>query len=223
MGSTPAGGAKIINNTMKIQELLKEYDTLKPAGNVEGENLFPAADLVGKRVYHCTNKLEQIRNSGGLRPRKDVRGEKEYGRIFSNFRPAIGVFVSLTPETEWGGNCLSFVVEPTDKIYHAYAEQGNLIITNAIALDRIAVENEKPAKKKTDRTAIAAKKGIEPGKRITITFNDNLVYSGIVVDVDAKGIVHIKIDKSGYEQSFPVGSIQKEKPSAIPKSAISDN
>jgi len=129
---------------MKMFEIINEsYDGILPTANIEGENVWPA-NVAGQRVYHCTNKLEQIQKTGGLRPREDQRGLKYFGMYSTKehpFRAVKGIFVSKEPQKEWGKHCLSFVIEPTDKVVHAYADGGMLLVTNPIPLARITIEN----------------------------------------------------------------------------------
>lgn len=114
------------------------YSTLLPAANILGSNIVkPTENMIGKRVYHATNKLEKIKQASGLRPRKDSTGEREYGRVTAYFRPAIGIFVSLSPNQWFGKYELSFVIEPGDKVYETYG--GAFLIANPVAWDRLEI------------------------------------------------------------------------------------
>jgi hypothetical protein len=136
---------------MRIFELIEGYEGLRPAKNVwaapgvEHPNLFPGKDITGQRVYHVTNKLKAIVKSGGLKPKVDVTGENEYGRLSTPehpFTPAIGVWFALKPD--WFGKyVLSWEIQPTDKVAVAYAKsKGELtpnIQLNPVSMDRITV------------------------------------------------------------------------------------
>jgi RNA polymerase sigma factor (sigma-70 family) len=124
------------------------YQGVRPPKNVPGTNLFPGQDIVGQRVYHCTNKLEAIKKSGGLKPRRDATGEREYGRLSTDehpFIPVIGIWFSVGKPDWPGKHCVSFVIEPTDQVYVAYANSKGLkpnVVLNPIALDRLTVEGQ---------------------------------------------------------------------------------
>jgi len=124
------------------------YQGLRPPKNVPGTNLFPGQDIVGQRVYHCTNSLEAIKKSGGLKPRRDATGEREYGRLSTDehpFIPVIGIWFSVGKPNWVGKHCVSFVIEPTDQVYVAYANTKGLkpnVVLNPIALDRLTVEGQ---------------------------------------------------------------------------------
>jgi len=124
------------------------YQGLRPPKNIPGVNLFPGQDIVGKRVYHCTNKLEAIKKSGGLKPRRDATGEREYGRLSTDehpFIPVIGIWFSVGKPDWVGKHCISFVIEPTDQVYVAYANTKGLkpnVVLNPIALDRLTIEGQ---------------------------------------------------------------------------------
>jgi len=129
-------------------EEFTNYQGLRPPKNVPGTNLFPGQDIVGKRVYHCTNKLEAIKKSGGLKPRRDATGEREYGRLSTDehpFIPVIGIWFSVGKPDWVGKHCISFVIEPTDQVYVAYTNTKGLkpnVVLNPIALDRLTVEGQ---------------------------------------------------------------------------------
>jgi Iron/manganese superoxide dismutases, alpha-hairpin domain len=129
-------------------EEFTNYQGLRPPKNVPGTNLFPGQDIVGQRVYHCTNSLEAIKKSGGLRPRRDATGEREYGRLSTDehpFIPVIGIWFSVGKPNWVGKHCVSFVIEPTDQVYVAYANTKGLkpnVVLNTIALDRLTVEGQ---------------------------------------------------------------------------------
>ena len=124
----------------------RPYQGLRDPKNEPGVNLFPGKDIVGQRVYHCTNRLKSIQKSGGLKPKPDETGAREYGRLSTNehpFIPVIGVWISVGKPDWFGKHCLSFVIEPTDQVYVAYAKsKGDLnpnIVLNPISWDRITV------------------------------------------------------------------------------------
>jgi hypothetical protein len=137
---------------MRAREFIAEgftnYQGLRPPKNVPGTNLFPGQDIVGQRVYHCTNSLEAIKKSGGLKPRRDATGEREYGRLSTDehpFIPVIGIWFSVGKPNWVGKHCVSFVIEPTDQVYVAYADTKGLkpnVVLNPIALDRLTVEGQ---------------------------------------------------------------------------------
>jgi pyrimidine deaminase RibD-like protein len=124
------------------------YQGLRPPKNILGTNLFPGQDIVGQRVYHCTNRLEAIKKSGGLKPRRDATGEREYGRLSTDehpFIPVIGIWFSVGKPDWPGKHCVSFVIEPTDQVYVAYANTKGLkpnVVLNTIELDRLTVEGQ---------------------------------------------------------------------------------
>lgn len=141
---------------MRAQEFITEedlsnwrnYQGLRPAKNELGLNLFPGRDIVGQRVYHVTNKLKAIEKSGGLKPKYDATGANEYGRLSTNehpFTPVIGIWFSVG-KPDWPGKyVLSWVIEPTDQVYVAYAghSPGQLkpdVQLNPVPMDRITVE-----------------------------------------------------------------------------------
>jgi hypothetical protein len=130
-----------------VAENFVNYQGLRPPKNVPGTNLFPGQDIVGQRVYHCTNSLEAIKKSGGLKPRRDATGEREYGRLSTDehpFIPVIGIWFSVGKPNWVGKHCVSFVIEPTDQVYVAYANTKGLkpnVVLNPIALDRLTVED----------------------------------------------------------------------------------
>lgn len=129
-------------------EEFTNYQGLRPPKNIPGVNLFPGQDIVGKRVYHCTNKLEAIKKSGGLKPRRDATGEREYGRLSTDehpFIPVIGIWFSVGKPDWVGKHCVSFVIEPTDQVYVAYTNTKGLkpnVVLNPIALDRLTIEGQ---------------------------------------------------------------------------------
>ena len=134
-------------NVNEEPEDWRPYQGLRDPKNELGVNLFPGKDIVGQRVYHCTNSLKSIQKSGGLKPRPDETGAREYGRLTTNehpFIPVIGVWFSVG-KPDWPGKyCLSFVIEPTDKVYVAYAKsKGELtpnVVLNSIPIDRLKIE-----------------------------------------------------------------------------------
>lgn len=140
-------------NLEGIEELNEEpeewrpYQGLRPPKNELGVNLFPGKDIVGKRVYHCTNSLKAIQRSGVIKPRPDETGAREYGRLSTNehpFIPVVGVWFSVG-KPDWPGKyCLSFVIEPSDEVYVAYAKSnGDLtpnVVLNSISIDRLRIE-----------------------------------------------------------------------------------
>ena len=131
-----------------FSEAFTNYQGVRPPKNVPGTNLFPGQDIVGQRVYHCTNRLEAIKKSGGLKPRRDATGEREYGRLSTDehpFIPVIGIWFSVGKPDWPGKHCVSFVIEPTDQVYVAYANSKGLkpnVVLNPIALDRLTVEGQ---------------------------------------------------------------------------------
>jgi hypothetical protein len=128
------------------------YQGLRPPKNILGTNLFPGQDIVGQRVYHCTNRLEAIKKSGGLKPRRDATGEREYGRLSTDehpFIPVIGIWFSVGKPDWPGKHCVSFIIEPTDQVYVAYASIKGLkpnVVLNPIALDRLTIEGQQDVK-----------------------------------------------------------------------------
>ena len=147
---TQAGGRVLSGPlfTVSVNENFTNYQGLRPPKNVPGTNLFPGQDIVGQRVYHCTNSLEAIKKSGGLKPRRDATGEREYGRLSTDehpFIPVIGIWFSVGKPDWVGKHCVSFVIEPTDQVYVAYANTKGLkpnVVLNPIALDRLTVEGQ---------------------------------------------------------------------------------
>ena len=133
-------------------EEFTNYQGLRPPKNVPGTNLFPGQDIVGQRVYHCTNRLEAIKKSGGLKPRRDDTGEREYGRLSTDehpFIPVIGIWFNVGKPDWPGKHCVSFVIEPTDQVYVAYASIKGLkpnVVLNPIALDRLTIEGQQDVK-----------------------------------------------------------------------------
>jgi hypothetical protein len=97
------------------------------------------AKLNGTVVYHQTRKLDKIMQAGGLRPRADLSGEREFALITMksgrDWRTPKGIFVS-TKSGQWFGDEISFKIEPSDKIYRAYSSTGHLLITNPVGADR---------------------------------------------------------------------------------------
>jgi hypothetical protein len=147
---TQAGGRVLSGPlfTVSVNENFTNYQGVRPPKNVPGTNLFPGQDIVGQRVYHCTNRLEAIKKSGGLKPRRDATGEREYGRLSTDehpFIPVIGIWFSVGKPDWVGKHCVSFVIEPTDQVYVAYANTNGLkpnVVLNPIALDRLTVEGQ---------------------------------------------------------------------------------
>lgn len=120
---------------------VKNYQGLRKAKNIPGVNIKPV-NIVGQRVYHCTNRIKAIEKSGGLKPKIDVTGMNEYGRNATHWDPFIpvkGIWVTTSDQAKWAGkNCLSFVIEPSDQVAKAYGE--GLIVLNPIPWDRLTVE-----------------------------------------------------------------------------------
>ncbi len=162
-----------------IDENFTNYQGLRSPENIEGVNLFPGQDIVGQRVYHCTNRLEAIKKSGGLKPRRDATGEKEYGRLSTNehpFIPVIGIWFSVGKPDWPGKHCVSFVIEPTDQVYVAYANTKGLkpnVVLNPIALDRLTVEGQQDVAEnfangeKPGRKGLAKRSGVDCSKSET--------------------------------------------------------
>jgi len=140
-----------------VDENFTNYQGVRPPKNVPGTNLFPGQDIVGQRVYHCTNRLEAIKKSGGLKPRRDATGEREYGRLSTDehpFIPVIGIWFSVGKPDWPGKHCVSFVIEPTDQVYVAYANTKGLkpnVVLNPIALDRLTVEGQQDVAEEVTR------------------------------------------------------------------------
>ena len=145
---------------MRAEEFIKEgYEGLRPAANVwagpgvDHPNLFPGKDITGQRVYHVTNRLKAIVKSGGLKPKIDVTGENEYGRLSTPehpFTPAIGIW--FANKADWFGKyVLSWEILPTDKTAVAYATGAGKqpgtwtpnIQLNPVSMDRITVTDRK--------------------------------------------------------------------------------
>ena len=148
-----AGEASEFGRTNEnFAEEFTNYQGLRPPKNVFGTNLFSGQDIVGQRVYHCTNRLEAIKKSGGLKPRRDATGEREYGRLSTDehpFIPVIGIWFSVGKPDWPGKHCVSFVIEPTDQVYVAYASIKGLkpnVVLNPIALDRLTIEGQQDVK-----------------------------------------------------------------------------
>jgi hypothetical protein len=136
---------------VEVSDDWRPYQGLRPPKNIPGENLFPGKDIVGQRVYHVTNRLKSIQKSGGLKPKPDETGAREYGRLSTNeypFVPVIGIWFR-TGKPEWFGKyVLSWVIEPSDQVFVAYAKsKGDLtpnFVINPIPWDRITVEQSAP-------------------------------------------------------------------------------
>ena len=123
----------------------REYAGLREPKNIPGVNISEPLDMVGQRVYHCTNKLAQIEKSGKLKPKPDELGAREYGRLTTHqdpFIPIIGVWVMPEGREKWAGkNCVSFVIEPTDTVVKPLYGQG-LVVLNPIPLTRLQIDDE---------------------------------------------------------------------------------
>lgn len=121
---------------------VKGYQGLRKAKNIPGVNIHPV-NMVGQRVYHCTNNIKSIEKSGGLKPRVDRTGENEYGRTATHwdpFIPVIGIWVTTADDTKWAGkHCLSFEILPTDKVAKTYGI--GYIVLNPIPWDRLTIES----------------------------------------------------------------------------------
>jgi len=127
-----------------FSENKKEGNIISPPGNTVGLNVFKIPSeqrekLNGTTVYHQTKKLDKILQSGGLRPRADVSGEREFAlndiRAGKDWRTPKGIFVSKS-SGNWFGDEISFKIEPSDKIYYVYRPGGYLLIVNPISADR---------------------------------------------------------------------------------------
>jgi hypothetical protein len=111
-----------------------------PSKNILGVNVAKTKEsLVGRRAFHCTNKLAQIQKAGALKPKADITGGEEYGRNVPYFRPAKGVFVSLDKPEWFGKHCLSFEIQPEDTVLQTYG--GAYIVTNPISFDRLEIQS----------------------------------------------------------------------------------
>jgi hypothetical protein len=132
---------------MRANEFITEgYEGLLDGKNVPGENIFPGKNIVGQRVYHVTNRLKSIIKSGGLKPKYDETGAREYGRDSTKehpFRPVIAIWFAVGKPDWFGKYVLSWEIEPTDKTAVAYAKsKGELnpnVVLNPISMDRITV------------------------------------------------------------------------------------
>ena len=127
----------------EVTELPKEGNMLKP-GNTVGLNVFEItpderAALNGTLVYHQTRKMSQILKTGGLNPRQDISGEREFAlnktKVGKDWQTPVGIFVSRRPDG-WMGDEISFEILPSDKIYRAYFPTGHLLITNPVPVER---------------------------------------------------------------------------------------
>ena len=140
---------------------------ISPPGNTVGLNVFELSPeerekLNGTTVYHQTKKMAEILKSGGLRPRADVSGEREFAlydlRAGKDWRTPKGIFVS-TSSGNWFGDEISFKILPQDKIYRAYSENGHLLIANPVSADRFI--NSELINQKNENF----KDGRNPGRR----------------------------------------------------------
>ena len=188
---------KIKENLEKgVTEEFTNYQGLRTPKNEPGVNLFPGKDIVGRRVYHCTNNLEAIKKSGGLKPRRDATGEREYGRLSTDehpFIPVIGVWFSVGKPDWVGKHCLSFVIEPTDQVYVAYTDTKGLypnVVLNPIALDRLTVEDQQGIAEGTNDT-------VYPNAEVIKSKNGKPV-GEIYQDGNSWGCFHYRADR-GYD------------------------
>jgi hypothetical protein len=121
-----------------------DYQGLRKTKNIIGTNI-KLVDLVGHKVFHCTNKIKKIEVSGGLKIKEDSTGIREYGRNATHWHPFIpvkGVWITTEGKERWvGKHCISFVIEPTDSVGKTYGE--GYIILNPIPWKRLTVENIK--------------------------------------------------------------------------------
>jgi hypothetical protein len=152
---------------MKINEvtdLPKEGNMLKP-GNTVGLNVFEIppderAALNGTVVYHQTPKMAQILKSGGLKPRRDASGEREFAlyklKVGKDWQTPVGIFVSRGPGG-WFGDEISFEILPSDKIYRAYSNTGHLLITNPVPVERFIKKVDETLKRVHGRWALVSK------------------------------------------------------------------
>jgi hypothetical protein len=137
---------------MRWKEIIQESPMGKilPTGNVEGENVFAfdpseRAALNGQTVYHVTSSksLEKIQRSGGLRPRADASGEREFAmdtiRVGRDWRTPKGIWVTRGGPDWEGDVVLSFTIQPSDELLMAYSKGGHLMLTKPVAWDRIQV------------------------------------------------------------------------------------
>jgi hypothetical protein len=150
----------------------KEGNVISPPGNTVGLNVFEIPPeqrekLNGTVVYHQTKKLDKIMQSGGLRPRADVSGEREFALMTiksgRDWRTPKGIFVS-TKSGGWFGDEISFKIEPKDKIYRAYSDTGHLLIVNPVNADRFIsagpIEENFADGKKPGRKGLAKRSGV---------------------------------------------------------------
>jgi hypothetical protein len=152
---------------MKINEVTEAPNLgniLKP-GNTVGFNVFELppderAALNGKTVYHQTRKLAQILKSGGLKPRRDASGEREFAlnklKIGKDWQTPVGIFVSERPG-QWFGENIAFEVLPSDKIYKAYYTTGHLMLVNPIPVERFIKKVDETLKQVQGRWALVSK------------------------------------------------------------------
>lgn len=124
---------------------------ITPPGNTVGLNVFEIppdvrGKLNGTMVYHQTKKLDKVLKSGGLRPRADVSGEREFAldtvKVGKDWQTPKGIFVSKS-SGNWFGDEISFTIQPLDRIYYAYNKSGHLLITNPIPADRFVTGGPK--------------------------------------------------------------------------------
>lgn len=136
--------AKLIDVNKRTTIKTMKGAIISPPGNTVGFNVFEIppdqrGKLNGTTVYHQTRKLDKVLQSGGLRPRADVSGEREFAlttiQSGRDWRTPKGIFVS-TRSGEWFGDEISFKIQPSDKIYRAYSKTGHLLITNPVSADR---------------------------------------------------------------------------------------
>jgi len=150
----------------------KGGNVISPPGNTVGLNVFELSPedrnkLNGTVVYHQTKKLNNILQSGGLRPRADTSGEREFAlfdlRAGKDWRTPKGIFVS-TKSGGWFGDEISFKIEPKDKIYRAYSDTGHLLIANPVNADRFIsagpIEENFADGKNPGRKGLAKRSGV---------------------------------------------------------------
>ncbi len=141
------------------------YKGLRPGANIWYEpgmqysqyNLYPGKSIVGQRVYHITNKLKSIVKSGGLKPKYDETGAREFGRYSTTeypFTPVIAIFFDVGEPDWFGKYILSWEITPEDKTARAYmpvdtmqpSDRDNLLPNcqvTPVSIDRITITDLK--------------------------------------------------------------------------------
>jgi hypothetical protein len=141
------------------------YKGLRPGANIWYEpgmqysqyNLYPGKSIVGQRVYHMTNKLTSIIKSGGLKPKYDETGAREFGRYSTveyPFTPVIAIFFDVGEHDWFGKYILSWEITPEDKTARAYmpvdtmqpSDRDNLLPNcqvTPVSIDRITITDLK--------------------------------------------------------------------------------